>query len=146
VPADGPPSGRPSAPDGGARPPALILVAAVVTAQGAALLAWGLYELAALQGDQASNRDVAVGSMAYFLTLAVLVLLIALGLWSRRRWLYGAAVFIELIALGLTWEMLTEQFWLGAVLAGGTALAALAALFSPSGREAFGRGNTASSL
>jgi hypothetical protein len=145
VPADGPPSGHPSAPDGVARPPALILVAAVVTAQGVALLAWGLYELVALQRDQASNRDVAIGSMAYFLTLAVLVLLIALGLWSGRRWLYGAAVFVELIALGLTWEMLTERFWLGAVLTGGTALAALATLFSPSGREAFGRGSPASS-
>jgi hypothetical protein len=122
-----------------ARPPQLILVASVVTAQGAALLAWGLYELVELQGDEASNRDVAVGSMAYFLTLAVLVLLIALGLWRRRRWLYGAAVFIELIALGLTWEMLTERFWLGAVLTGGTALAALVTLLSPGGRAAFGR-------
>ena len=56
--------------------------------------------------------------MAYFLTLGVLILLIAAGLWTGRRWLYGAAVFIELIALGLTWEMLTERFWIGAVLTG----------------------------
>lgn len=98
-----------------------------------------MYELIQLQRDQASNRDVAVGSMAYFLTLGVLILLIAAGLWTQRRWLYGAAVFIELIALGLTWEMLTERFWIGAVLTGGTAIAALAALFSRNGRAAFGR-------
>jgi hypothetical protein len=123
----------------GARSPALVLVAAVVTAQGAALLAWGLYEFTELQGDEASNRDVAVGSTAYFLTLAMLVLLVGVGLWMRRRWLYGAAVFIELIALGLTWEMLSERFWIGAGLVGATALAALAALFSRPGRAAFGR-------
>ena len=137
MPADAP-SGPPVS-GGTARPQARTLIAAVVTAQGAALLGWGLYELVELQGDSASNRDVAVGSMAYFLTLAGLVLLVALGLWTGRRWLYGAAVFIELIALGLTWEMLTERFWLGAVLTGGTAVAALVALFSRSGRAAFGR-------
>lgn len=142
MPADGAASRRPSPAepaDRRARPPALILVAAVVTAQGLALLAWGLYELVELQGDQASNRNVAVGTTAYFLTLAVLVLLIALGLWAQRRWLYGAAVFIELIALGLTWEMLTERFWLGAILTGGTAIVALVTLFSRTGRAAFGR-------
>jgi hypothetical protein len=141
VPADAAPSDSPSAasPGRAARSPALVLVAAVVAAQGLALLGWGLYELVQLQGDQASNRDVAVGSMAYFLTLGVLILLIAAGLWTGRRWLYGAAVFIELIALGLTWEMLTERFWIGAVLTGGTAVAALATLFSRNGRAAFGR-------
>jgi hypothetical protein len=140
VPADGAAPGRPSASgQSAARPPALILVAAVVTSQGVALLGWGLYELVQLLRDQASNRDVAVGTMAYFLTLAVLVLLIAAGLWAQRRWLYGAALFVELIALGLTWEMLTERFWLGAVLLGGTAVAALVALLSRNGRAAFGR-------
>jgi len=121
------------------RPPTLIFVAAVVMAQGAALLAWGVYEFVELQGNRASNRNVAVGSTAYFLTLAVLILLLAVGLWMRRRWLYGAAVFTELIALGLTWEMLSERFWLGALLLGTTAIAALAALLSRPGRAAFGR-------
>jgi hypothetical protein len=139
VPADGAAPGRPADSEPAARPPALILVAAVVTAQGVALLAWGLYELVQLLRDQSSNRDVAVGTMAYFLTLAALVLLIAVGLWARRRWLYGAAMFVELIALGLTWEMLTERFWLGAVLLGGTSVAALVALLSRDGRAAFGR-------
>lgn len=141
VPADAAPSGSPSAASSrrATRPRAVVLVAAVVTAQGIALLCWGLYELVQLQGDQASNRDVALGSTAYFLTVGMLVLLVAAGLWTRRRWLYGAAVFIELIALGLTWEMLTERFWVGAVLTGSTAIAALAALLSKNGRAAFGR-------
>ncbi len=139
MPAEGAPAGRPSDSGRAARTPALILVAAVVSAQGAALLAWAGYELVELQRDQASNRAVAVGSTAYFFTLGALILLIAVGLWTQRRWLYGAAVFIELIALGLTWEMLTERFWLGAVLTGGTAVAALTALLSKNGRAAFGR-------
>ena len=125
--------------------PALVLVAAVVTPQGAALLAWGLYELIELQGDEASNRDVAVGSTAVLPDPGHACPA------DRRRSVdpaamavRGAAVFIELIALGLTWEMLPNRSGSVQELVQGQRRWPRWRTVRP-GRAAFGRGSRAQS-
>ena len=81
--------------------------------QGAALLAWGLYEFIELQGE-ASNRDVAVGSTAYFLTLAMLVLLVGVGLWMRRRTALRGRGLHRTDRAGTDLGDAPERFWIGA--------------------------------
>ncbi|MFW6203795.1 MAG: hypothetical protein ACOC96_02405 [Actinomycetota bacterium] len=122
------------------RAPWPVLVAVgVVALQAAALLgfsAWlGLQRLT----DTPSNERVFEGSAVYLLASGLLVGLIAAGLRARRGWAYGAAVVVQLIVLGVTYEMVEAGFWLGAAPAGLAAAAVLGTLLQQSSRAAFGR-------
>jgi hypothetical protein len=95
-------------------------------------------ESGALRGG-ADNPQVAQGSAAYFLVFGLVVAAFAVAAWRGARWVFGPAVFLQVLALPMAVSMASEGFWLGAVLLGGLAVLALVALLAPSGRAAFGR-------
>ena len=111
----------------------------VVVCEAGALLAFSGWLLVRRLGETPSNEQVFEGSAVYLLLCGLLIGLIALGLRSRRGWAYGATVVVQLIALGIAYEMLTAGFWMGVVLVVAAAAIVLAALFSAPARAAFGR-------
>jgi hypothetical protein len=123
-----------------ARLPAAIVVAAgVVAMQGAALLGFAAWNLLRRSGEEPSNLGVFQGATAYLALFGVLVWLVAGALVLQKRFAFGAAVFLQLLALAVTYEMVVGGFWLGALLLGGSCVGALIALFSAPARAALGR-------
>jgi hypothetical protein len=88
---------------------------------------------------QAQVAAVAQGTAAYFLLLAVIVAGLALAVWRAARAAFGAAVFVQVLALPIVATMVLEGFWPGALVLGSLAVLGLVTLLSPSGRAAFGR-------
>ena len=122
------------------RSPAPVRVATgVVAVQALALLTFSGWLLVRRLSETPSNEQVFEGSAVYLLLSGVLVGLIALGLRSRRGWAYGATVVVQLIGLGIAYEMVRAGFWVGVVPVSIAAATVLAALFSAPARAAFGR-------
>jgi uncharacterized membrane protein len=118
----------------------MLLVAAIVVAlEGAALLGFAGWLLLRRTSEEPSNVGVLQGTTAYLLLMGALVLVVALALWLQKRWAFGAAVFLQLLGLGVTYQMARGGFWFGAVLLGCACIAALVALFSAPARAALGR-------
>jgi uncharacterized membrane protein len=118
----------------------MLLVAAIVVAlEGAALLGFAGWLLLRRTSEEPSNVGVLQGTTAYLLLMGALVLVVALALWLQKRWTFGAAVFLQLLGLGVTYQMARGGFWFGAVLLGCACIAALVALFSAPARAALGR-------
>lgn len=111
----------------------------VVLAEGLALLAYGGWLVVQWLTAEASNAELARELPWYFLVFGVLVVLVAVGLFRRMGFAYGATVAIQLLCLPIAWQMASESFWLGAIPLATGALAALIALLSPAGRAAFDR-------
>jgi hypothetical protein len=111
----------------------------VVAFEALALLAFSGWLLLRRVNETPSNEQVFEGSAFYLLLCGLLVGIIALGLRSRRGWAYGAAVVVQLIGLGIAYEMVQAGFWVGVAGAVVAAAAALAGLFSAPARAAFGR-------
>jgi hypothetical protein len=121
-------------------PPAPILAAAVIVAvQGLALLAFGAWLLTRRSSELPSNQQVFEGSAVYLLVCAALVLLVASALRSLRGWALAAGLVIQLIALGVTYEMARAGFWIGAGPLGLAATATIVALLSHGSRLALDR-------
>jgi hypothetical protein len=116
-----------------------VIVGTVVSLEAAALLGFSGWELYRSTVETPSNQAVAQGTTVYFAVVGVLVALVAVAVWRTRSWSHGAAVFLQLLALPVAWTMATAGFWPGALLLGGSALAALVALVSPPGRAVYGR-------
>ncbi len=91
-----------------------------------------------LRGD-AVTPQVAQGSAAYFLVFGLVVAGFAVAAWRGARWVFGPAVFLQVLALPIAVSMATEGLWWGAALLGGLAAASVVVLLAPSGRAAFGR-------
>lgn len=104
--------------------------AGVVTAQAAALIGYSLWLEFGRRTQQASSADVALGSELFLLCVGLLVGLLGWQLWRRRSWAVGGGVFCQLIALPMAWYMAEAGFWLGALVLGSAALAALVGLLS----------------
>lgn len=117
----------------------LLIAAGVVTAEGAALLGFAGWLLLRRTSGEPSNPGVFQGATAYVLLMGLLVLVVALALWLQQRWAFGAGVFLQLLGLGVTYEMASGGLWLGAILLGLACVAALLALFSAPARAALGR-------
>ncbi|MGH8775992.1 MAG: hypothetical protein ACRDWI_12745 [Jiangellaceae bacterium] len=71
--------------------------------------------------------------------LALLLGVLAVALWRRRGWSYGAAVFAQLLGLAVTYEMARGELWVGAVPLDLASVGALVSLLSPANRAALGR-------
>ena len=122
------------------RRPALLLVAAgVVAIEGAALLAFAGWSLLRRDREVPSNEGVFQGATAFAVVMGLLVLVVAVALWLQQGWAFGAGVFLQLLGLGITYQMVRGGFWLGAVLLGLACVGGLIALFSPPARAALGR-------
>ncbi|MCI0383938.1 hypothetical protein [Streptomyces sp. CNQ085] len=123
------------------RPGRITAAAAVVAAQAVVVAGLGVTMLVLLlTGSRADDTVQALTGAATVLTLAVLPLAAARGLWLRRRWSRGPAVIVQLMALPVGWQMAQNG---GAWLAAGTlialtALAVLGCLMSPTAAGALG--------
>jgi hypothetical protein len=113
--------------------------AVVVLAEGLALLGYGGWLVVQWLTAEASNAELARELPWYFLVFGVLVVLVAVGLFRRMGFAYGATVAMQLLCLPIAWQMASAAFWLGAIPLAGGAVTALVALLSPAGRAAFGR-------
>src|SRR5215207_9113431 len=98
------------------RPMALLVAAGVVAIEAAALLGFAGWNLLRRASEEPSNFGVFEGATAYFGLFGVLVLLVAGALVLQHGWAFGAAVFLQLLGLAVTYEMLRSGFWLGAGL------------------------------
>ena len=110
-----------------------------VALEALALLGFSGWLLVRRLNETPSNEQVLEGSAVYLLLCGLLVGIIALGLRSLRGWAYGAAVVVQLIALGIAYEMVKAGFWAGVAALVAAAAAVLTALFSAPARAAFGR-------
>lgn len=111
----------------------------ILAAEAAALVGFSGWLLLRRTQDIPSNERVFEGAAVYLLLSGFLVALIAISLRSVRGWAYGAAVVVQLLALGVTYEMARAGFWVGAVPLALGAAGVLGALLSRPSREAFGR-------
>lgn len=116
-------------------------VAAVLAAEAALTLGVALWQQSGLLRGDAARPEVAWGSSAYFLLVAVMLSGLAVAAWRGGRWCYGPAVFVQLIGLPLAATMAAEGLWLGTVVLGGLAGVGLWLLLPAGGRAAFGRGD-----
>ncbi len=129
-----------SVPSETARAPWPVLVAVgIVALQAVALVGFSAWLVLQRLANTPSNERVFEGSAVFLLVSAVLVGLVAGGLRSRRGWAYGSAIVIQLIALGVTYEMAQAKLWLGAAVSGLAAAGVLGSLLRRSSRAAFGR-------
>jgi hypothetical protein len=117
----------------------LLLAAGVVAVEGAALLAFAGWLLLRRDREVPSNERVFQGATVFVVLMGLLVLVVAVALWLHQRWTFGAGVFIQLLGLGVTYQMANGGFWPGAVLLGLACVGTLIALFSPPARAALGR-------
>jgi uncharacterized membrane protein len=111
----------------------------VVAAEGVASLGFAGWLLLRGASEEPSNQGVLQGTTAYLVLMGALVLVVALALWLQKRWAFGAGVFVQLLGLGVTYQMASGGFWAGAVLLGLACVGALFALFSAPARAALGR-------
>jgi len=114
-------------------------VAAVLAAEALLTLGVAGWQLLGLSRGGAARPEVAWGSSTYFLLVAAVVAVLAVFAWRGARWVYGPAVFLQVLALPLAATMAAEGLWLGTVLLGGVATFGLVLLVSEPGREAYGR-------
>jgi hypothetical protein len=120
------------------RGPARLAAAVVAIEAGAVLGFAGWLGLELLIADT-DDPQVAQGSGLYFLVCGGALVVLAVHLWRRSRWAYGAAVAVQLLVLLVCWSMVQAGFWLGAVAGAALVGICLAALLRPSGRAAFDR-------
>jgi hypothetical protein len=130
MPSDSPP---------GRRPATLLVAAGVVAAEGVASLSFAGWLLQRGTSEEPSNQGVLQGATAYLVLMGALIFVVALALWLQKRWAFGAGVFVQLLGLGVTYQMASGGFWGGAVLLGLACAGALVALFSAPARAALGR-------
>ncbi|MBB1252844.1 hypothetical protein H3146_05610, partial [Streptomyces sp. OF3] len=117
------------------RPIRVTAAAALVALQGLALAAFGLVMIALLlAGDKPDSVTQAVTGAVTMLVVALLPLGTARGLWRLSRWSRGPAIFLQLLALPVGWQMAgSEGAWFPAGLAlAAVAIAVLVCLFHPS--------------
>jgi len=107
------------------RPRRLTAAAVLTGAEGAAIAAAGLFLMAlGVLGHPSSVQQAELGGVTV-LALAALPLAAVRGLLSARRWSRGPALITQLIVLAVGYAMVQTG---GALLAGGVAVMALAAV------------------
>lgn len=114
-------------------------VAAVLGGQAVLATGVGVWQLVGVSSGDAASPEVAWGSSTYFVLVGVALVGLAWACARGSRWVYGPAVFVQVLSLPLAVSMATEGLWVGALLLGGLAATGLWLLISPAGREAFER-------
>ena len=114
-------------------------VAAVLGAEAALATGVGAWQLIGVSSGGAQSPEVAWGSSIYFVAVGIALVGLAWACARGSRWVYGPAVFVQVLSVPLAVSMAVEGLWGGAVLLGGRAAAGLWLLVSPAGREAFER-------
>jgi hypothetical protein len=129
----------PTQPAARRRPAALVVAAGMVAVEAAALFGFAGWLLLRRTSEEPSNRGVFQGATAFVLLMGLLVLAAAVALWLQKRWAFGACVFLQLLGLGVTYQMASGGFWPGALLLGLACVVTLLTLFSAPARAALGR-------
>ncbi|MFJ4874685.1 hypothetical protein ACIP93_05675 [Streptomyces sp. NPDC088745] len=123
------------------RPARLGAAAALVAAEGLALVAVGLYLLVmGLLGTPDRPEQAEMGGLT-LVALAVLPLVAANGLRTRRSWSRGPAVITQLMALPVAYTLMTTDgaFSIPAgILLGAVAVVSLVLLLNPAVVDALG--------
>lgn len=122
------------------RPWGLRVAALLLAAQGLAPITFALWMVVRHTNEAPSNEDVYTGSAVALIVLGVMVLAVAAAMWSAHGWSFGGGVFIQLLCLAISYEMVRAEFWQGAIPLGLSAVATLGMLFSAPVRAALGRG------
>jgi uncharacterized membrane protein len=128
----------PSAPEPPRWPPPRV-AGVVVALEAVLLLGVAVWQEGGVLAGEAQVAAVAQGTAVYFLLLAVVVAGLAVAVWRGARAAFGAAVFVQVLALPLVATMAVERFWPGALVLGSLAVLGLVTLLSAPGRAAFGR-------
>ena len=106
------------------RPTRVTVAAALVGLEGLALAGFGVQTLVMLlAGYEPDNVTQAVTGAITMLVLALLPLGTARGLWVLSKWSRGPAIFLQLLALPVGWQMANSQ---GVLVVAGMAMAAVA--------------------
>jgi hypothetical protein len=114
----------------------------VVAAEAVLALGVAVWQVIGVAQGGAARPEVAWGSSAYFLLLAVIIGALAFAAGRGMRWVYGPVVFLQVLALPMAAMMATAGLWVGAVLLGATACAGLVLLLGEDGRTEYGRSGT----
>ena len=83
-------------------PPPLTVAASVVAVQGAALVLFGVLELADLSPER---RSMGISTAAFLLGYGAVLLAAGFALWRRTGWARGPVLLTQLISLGLAWNV-----------------------------------------
>ncbi|MCZ7416610.1 MULTISPECIES: hypothetical protein [unclassified Streptomyces] len=123
------------------RPTRVVVAAGLVALEGLVVLTVGVVMLALpFTGGRTDGTVQAVTGAVTVLALALLPLLTARGLWRLRRWSRGPAIFTQLLALPVGWQMGSGTGWwvaCGLALAA-TSIAVLVCLFHSRAAAALG--------
>ena len=114
-------------------------VATVLGVEAALAIGVGVWQLIGVSVGGAESPEVAWGSLTWFVLVGAAMIGLAWACARGSQWVYGPAVFVQVLSVPLAVSMATEGLWVGAVLLGGLAGTGLWLLVSPVGREAFER-------
>lgn len=123
------------------RPPGLIVATLVVGLEALTLLGFAGWLVLRHGSEVPSNEQVYSGSVVYLVVFGAMVAIVAASLWKLRGWAFGAAVFMQVLALPIAWQMGGAGFWLGAVPLAMVAVVAVIGLMSGPARLVLGRSN-----
>ncbi|MBW1603032.1 hypothetical protein JJV70_13125 [Streptomyces sp. JJ66] len=109
--------------ESGERPTRVGVAAGLVAAEGVTVAGFGVSMLVLTVTGSPDGLTQALTGAVTVLVLALLPLITARGLWRLRRWSRGPAIFTQLLALPVGWQMASGT---GAWVPGGLAVAAVA--------------------
>jgi hypothetical protein len=123
-----------SRPTKSSRLPALTLATALLGVIGAASATYGVLELTE---TRASRVVVGSGAAIILLAYAVLLVVVARGVFRGRRWSRAPAIATQLIQLPIAWSFRGGQSTWFAVVLGAVSLLVIVCLLLPSSTRAF---------
>lgn len=115
------------------RPAPLAVAASLAALEGIALLLLAALETASIDSDRVS---LGVSTAVFFALVGSAVLLCAWGLFGLRSWARGPVLLVQLIALGLAWNV--KDLWILSVVLVAAALVTLAGMLHPDTMRALG--------
>ena len=115
------------------RPAPLVVAASLAALEGLTLLLLAVLETASIDSDRVS---LGVSTAVFFALVGSAVLLCAWGLFALRSWARGPVLLMQLIALGLAWNV--KDLWLLSVVLVAAALVTLAGMLHPDTMRALG--------
>lgn len=111
--------------------PYLLTACALVTIEAVALFGIAITEIASTSSERIG---LGVSTAVFFVLIGLGLGVAAYGLWRRIRWARGPVVFVQLIQLGLAWNVRDEQLIAVVLLA--VAVVVLAAVLAPAATAA----------
>ena len=115
------------------RPAPLAVAASLAALEGVALLLLAALETASIDSDRVS---LGVSTAVFFAVVGGAVLTCAWGLFRLQSWARGPVLLMQLIALGLAWNV--KDAWMVSLVLVAAALVTLAGMLHPDTMRALG--------